>query len=246
MSDVDKARREWDFVEAQQVLADLYPMNVLEAFDTCIREIARDEFAKLSPAPVGREWSLDFVNRLAPTPPACKCGAFDAFDHSPECVAEYDAWKAAQSAPTPPAERSDGGDRLPPMRRSYIDGTNPPQFKPDPNGPYVLWDDAAATIADLEQRLAEANHTVNRLDLSIKGERDRAEAAKRDLAEARKREKRIRAAGQQLSNMAYNLAQMPRLCDQDRKSLREGCEQWDAALLPTEDGTKDGRGGRCA
>jgi hypothetical protein len=70
-----------------------------------------------------------------------------------------------------------GPDMTTPMRRSYIEGSaeaGQVTFQPDPDGPYVLWDDAAACIEALEDenqeyesRLGYALQRLEERDVSI-------------------------------------------------------------------------------
>ena len=49
-------------------------------------------------------------------------------------------------------------------------------------------------------------------------------------AEMRERERQLRAAGGQLANCAFNLAQKSTLTDADLRSLDECRRQWDAVI----------------
>jgi len=139
------------------------------------REIARDEIAKLSPAPVGAV--------LAPC--------------SDKCMAGIECDNACRKAPTPPAATSDGGEALTfgytnwrgeySIRRArpirvYFGNSDWHEgfqwflraFDLDKNGERdfalcaIVPEPSAKRIADLEQRLAETELTLETVTLSAR------------------------------------------------------------------------------
>jgi hypothetical protein len=255
MSDVDKAR---EALATAICDFDAPGPNLADAIMEAARFVARDEFAKRSPAPVGEDGFDEVSIEIMPERPRRKLGVV---------------------APTPPAGGSDGGEAwteppftCPHITRAVASGELSEavviELKAirDINSQlrHGTWakDDR---IADLEQRLAEADASTevirerlqaigeaygcepgaNRLDW-VEDIAARANRAERDLAEARKRIGELERLVKQ--SFAWTSAAREGIkTDPDPDFSLANLRQYEAdarALLPTEDGTQDGPEGQ--
>lgn len=194
------------------------------ALDTRIREVAREEIARLSPAPVGGgDGHCDcFGNSGLHASTHARVGS--PHRHCDMCgkpVADgtVSAIDAVNIPPTPPPAEPDGGEAM----RAYnyavtLFGHLAPQCEPldDLLGVLTQIDNATTiipelrkTIADLEQQLAEVTTEIANLTHDLTKAFDATGDAERDLAEARKRNADLEAgldlAAARIDRLGVNL-----------------------------------------